>query len=62
MNGTVPEAPKPAHIALSWREAQGFYILATDGASRAFRDPDEAVIAIRAAIDPRLDDVPRGSC
>lgn len=53
---------KPRRIALSWLQAQGFYILATDGARRAFIDPDEAVEAIREAIDPRLDETPRGSC
>jgi hypothetical protein len=65
MNGTVPEAAKPARIALSWIAAQGFYVLATDGVRRCFIDPDEAVAAIRAAIDPRLadpDDPPRGNC
>ena len=63
MNGTpIPQAPKPALVALSWLQAQGFYILATDGVSRSFLDPDDAVAAIREALDPRLDDMPRGNC
>jgi hypothetical protein len=58
----MPEAPKPASIALAWLGAQGFYVLATDGVSRSFTDPDDAVTAIRAAIDGRLDQPPQGNC
>lgn len=53
---------KPHRVALSWRQAQGYYVLAVDGMSRAFTDPDEADNAIRAAIDPRIDVKPRGYC
>lgn len=62
MNGTVPAAAKPRRLALAWLAAQGFYVLATDGVSRAIVDPDDAVAAIRTALDPRLDQIPRGSC
>ncbi len=53
---------KPRRLALSWLPIPGFYILAADGVCCSFTDPDEAVTVIRAAIDTRLDDIPRGSC
>jgi nucleoside-diphosphate-sugar epimerase len=62
MNVLIPEAPKPSRIALVWHPAVGFYVLATDNVRRSFVDPDDAVAAIRLAIDARLDDRPRGNC
>lgn len=53
---------KPHRLSLHWTGSAGFYVLATDQARRSFIDPDEAVAALCAAMDPRLNEMPLGSC